>query len=220
MIKACIFDLDGTLLNTLPTISGLGNTALNEFGYESIDMEEVKYMVGYGSKNLIKAMIERAGGNAEKEFDKIYKAFMKAYNKGLTDGTTVYDGISELLSSLKVMGITVCVFSNKPDIAARESVKLFFGDMVDITHGARDEVALKPSSEGLELIFDELGVCADECLYIGDTSVDMQTGKNGGCHTIGVLWGFRDRQELEENGADLIVSTPGEILDFVKGINA
>ncbi len=219
MIKMCIFDLDGTLLNTLPTISGLGNMALNEFGYEAIDPEEVKYMIGYGAKRLIRAMLERAGADTDAEFDKVYKFFMKNYNKGVTDGTKPYDGIPELLSDLKTMGIKICVFSNKPDIAARESVKLFFGDMVDITHGARENVALKPSADGLELIFDETGIRADECLYIGDTGVDMETGKNGHCHTIGVLWGFRNRDELEKSGADFIVENPIEISDYLKSLN-
>lgn len=220
MIKMCIFDLDGTLLNTLPTISGLGNMALREFGYETIDDEEVKYMIGYGSEKLIKAMLERAGADVDAEFDKVYKFFMKNYNKGVTEGTKPYDGIPELLSELKTAGIKLCIFSNKPDTAARESVKLFFGDMIDITHGARDDVALKPSAEGLELIFDETGIGADECLYIGDTSVDMKTGKNGNCRTVGVLWGFRDRRELEENGADVIVETPDGIFDYIKSINS
>lgn len=215
MIKACIFDLDGTLLNTLPTISGLGNMALGEFGYEAIDPEEVKYMIGYGSKNLIQAMLERAGGDVDKEFDKVYKAFMKAYNKGVTEGTTPYDGIPELLSELKTRGISVCVFSNKPHIAAVESASLFFGDMIDIIYGAREGVSLKPSSEGLEMIFDELAIDADEALYIGDSEVDMQTGKNAKCFTIGVLWGFRKKDELVDSGADLIVQSPNEILDYV-----
>jgi len=219
MIKMCIFDLDGTLLNTLPTISGIGNMALEEFGYEAIEPEEVKYMIGYGAGNLIRSMLERAGGDLDKEFDKVYKFFMKNYNKGITEGTKPYDGIPELLSELKTMGIKICVFSNKPDIAARESVKLFFGDMIDITHGAREGVALKPSAEGLEQIFDETGILPEECLYIGDTDVDMETGKNGKCLTIGVLWGFRGRSELEAGGADMIVESPAEIADYVKSLN-
>ena len=106
MIKMCIFDLDGTLLNTLPTISGIENMALEEFGYEAIEPEEVKYMIGYGAGNLIRSMLERAGGDLDKEFDKVYKFFMKNYNKGVTEGTKPYDGVPELLSELKTRRVS------------------------------------------------------------------------------------------------------------------
>ncbi|MBQ4629973.1 MAG: HAD family hydrolase [Clostridia bacterium] len=215
MIKACIFDLDGTLLNTLFTISSLANNALEKHGIEAIDPEEVKYMIGDGTKKLIGRMLERRNVDLDESFDDVYKSFMKEYDKGVTDGTRPYDGIPELLAELGTMGIEACVLSNKPDKAARETVKLFFGDLIDVTYGARDDVALKPDPEGLEKLFDEIGFSADECLYIGDTAVDMLTGKNGGCFTIGVTWGFRDKKELEENGADVIVDTPREILKYI-----
>ena len=216
MIKACIFDLDGTLLNTLFTISNFANLALEKYGFDSVDPEEVKYMIGNGAKVLIERMLERVGADVEENIDRVYKYFMKEYNKGVTDGTRPYDGIPELLAELSTMDIVAAVLSNKPDIAACESVKLFFGDLIDITHGAREDVPLKPHPEALEKLLEKIGASADECIYIGDTAVDMLTGKNGGCFTIGVTWGFRDRDELEENGADLIVDSPEEILEYIK----
>ncbi len=217
MIKACIFDLDGTLLNTIPTISYYCNKTLTEFGFETIDPEEYKYLVGNGAKLLVERMIDRVGADKEKFFDKMFKFYNKEYDKNVSYLTKPYDGIPELLTELKTMNIKNCVLSNKPDFAANEAVKTFLGDLIDLTHGGRDGVALKPSTEGLEEILFETGCTPDECIYIGDTSVDMQTGTSAGIYTIGVLWGFRKRDELEEAKADAIVSSPDEILQMVKG---
>lgn len=216
MIKACIFDLDGTLLDTIPTISYYCNLTLNEFGFESIDPEEYKYLAGNGAKVLVERMIDRVGADREEYFDKMFKFYNKAYDRDVSFNTKPYNGIPELLGELKTMNITTCVLSNKPDFAACEVIKRFLGNLIDITHGGRDGVALKPSTEGIDEILAEIGVSADECLYIGDTSVDMQTGKNAGMYTIGVLWGFRKRDELEEHGADVIISHPSEIAKIAK----
>lgn len=216
MIKACIFDLDGTLLDTIPTISYYCNLTLEEFGFAPLDAEEYKYLAGNGAKLLLERMIDRVGGDKEKYFDKMFKFYNKAYDRDVSYGTKPFDGIPEMLGELKTMGIATCVLSNKPDFAAREVIKRFLGSLIDVTHGGRDGVALKPSTEGIDEILAEIGVSADECLYIGDTSVDMQTGKNAGMYTVGVLWGFRKRDELEENGADVIIVHPSEIVQIAK----
>lgn len=217
MIKACIFDLDGTLLNTITTISYYVNKTLDEFGYPVINEERYKILVGNGAKLLIERAIREVGGNMD-DFDGMFEFYNKAYNKDTAYLTTPYSGIPELLAELKVRGIKTAILSNKPDFATKDAAKTFLGDMIDITLGATDDIPLKPSAEGVEFLLDELGVKKEECVYIGDTSVDMQTGKNAGIYTIGVLWGFRDRKELEESGADVIVSKPLEILNIIEAL--
>ncbi len=216
MIKACIFDLDGTLLDTIPTISYYCNLSLEEFGLPAIEPEEYKYLVGNGVKVLTERMLDFLGADKEVYFDKVHKFYTKAYDKDAAYGTKPYDGIPEMLAELKTMGVRNYVLSNKPDFAANEAIRTFLGNLIDATYGGRDGVALKPSTEGINIVMSENDIKPEECLYIGDTSVDMQTGKKAGMFTIGVLWGFRKRDELEANGADVIVSHPSEIVEIAK----
>ncbi len=214
MIKACIFDLDGTLLNTLPTIRHYVNLTLSKFEIGSVSEKDVKKMVGNGSKKLIERAILKQGAELD-DFEKIHKFYSDSYDKDVTYLTHTYDGIPELLIELKTSGIKTAVLSNKPDFAAKEAVKTFLGDLVDVVYGGREDVPLKPDPEGVYQIMEELQVTKDECIFIGDSSVDMQTGKNAGIFAIGVDWGFRDEDELVQNGADKIVSEPAEISDYI-----
>ena len=216
MIKGCIFDLDGTLLNTLPTIRHYVNLTLSKFEKGSVSEKDVKKMVGNGSKKLIERALTKVGADLD-DLEKIHKFYSDTYDKDVTYLTHTYDGIPELLATLKTHGIKVAVLSNKPDFAAKEAVKTFLGDLVDVTYGGRDDVPLKPSPDGVFSILEELDIKKEECAFIGDSSVDMLTGKNSGLFAIGVNWGFRDEEELIQNGADKIVSTPDEILEIVKG---
>ena len=218
MKKLCIFDLDGTLLDTLPTIAYYCNLTLREFNLPEIPEERYKYLVGNGAKVLIERMIDEVGADRKKYFDKMFKFYNKEYDKNVSYLTKAFDGVPELLAGLKEMGIGTAVISNKPDFAAVNVVKLFLGDLIDIAHGGREGIPLKPAPDGVFKIFEEAGVTADECLYIGDTGTDMETGKNSGIFSIGVLWGFRKEDELLKNGADLIVSHPLEILEYAQKI--
>ncbi len=218
MKKLCIFDLDGTLLDTLPTIAYYCNLTLREFNLPEIPEERYKYLAGNGAKVLIERMIDEVGADREIYFDKMFKFYNKEYDKNFSYLTKAFNGVPELLAGLKEIGIGTAVISNKPDFAAVNVVKMFLGDLIDIAHGGRDGIPLKPSPEGVFKIFEEAGVAADECLYVGDTGTDMETGKNSGIFSIGVLWGFRKEDELLKNGADLIVSHPLEILDYAKKI--
>ncbi len=218
MKKLCIFDLDGTLLDTLPTISYYCNLTLREFGLPEIEEERYKYLAGNGAKVLIERMIAEVGAEREEYFDKMFEFYNREYDKNFSYLTKVFDGVPELLKGLADIGIKTAVISNKPDFAAVSVVKMFLGDLVYIAHGGREGIPLKPAPDGVFKIFEEAGVTADECLYVGDTGTDMETGKNSGIFSIGVLWGFRKEDELLENGADLIVSHPLEILDYAKKI--
>ncbi len=215
MIKACIFDLDGTLLDTIPTISHYCNLALRHFGFESIQKEKYNYFAGNGARCLIERALRFLGADVEKYLDKVLEYYKAEYDKDANFGTKPFCDIPELLEELKKRDIRIFVLSNKPDFAAKTVIETFFGTMADATYGAIDGIKLKPSTEGLDRLLKNHALLKEECLYIGDTDVDMQTGKNAGLFTIGVLWGFRDEEELLENGADLIVSKPGEILDYI-----
>lgn len=215
MIKACVFDLDGTLLDTIPSISYFGNKALTHFGFDKIEPDRYKYLAGNGARVLVERMLGEVGADIEKNFDKVYKYYIEEYDNDPSYNTKPFDGIVELLTFLKEHNIRSYVLSNKPDTAAKAAIDTCLGSLVTKTYGGRDGIELKPSTMGLELLTKEAGLTPDECLYIGDTSVDMKTGTAMGMFTIGVLWGFREKDELVKNGADLIVSHPVEISDYI-----
>ncbi|MFZ2537487.1 MAG: HAD family hydrolase [Oscillospiraceae bacterium] len=215
MIKAVIFDLDGTLANTINSIAYFANKALSQYGYEEIETEKYRYLVGNGADNLVRGMLKTIDNYTEEGFENVRALYNKSYDDDFMHLTTAYDGIAELISSLKAMGIKLCVLSNKPHSTTEKIVQALFPEHFDICYGKREDIPRKPDSTAVLNILDELSISAEECIYIGDTSTDMQTGRNANLFTIGVLWGFRDRQELEENGADIIASSPFQILEYI-----
>lgn len=220
MIKACLFDLDGTLLDTLTTITYYCNLSLENFGFETIDKEECKYMVGSGAKKLVERMLEKIGEYNEQNYHKVYKYYMENYDANPSYLTEPYDGICDMLAELKQMGIKVGVISNKPHFATTEVCKeKIDASLTDCVRGQIEGVKIKPDPEGPMAVLETLGADGAECVYIGDTSVDMHTGKNIGAYTVGVSWGFRSTEELRASGADAIISHPGELLDIIKNIN-
>ena len=215
MIRAGIFDLDGTLLDTLETIAHYCNITLEKFGMSAVETEKFKYFSGNGSKKLIERTMKEAGADVEKDFEKFHGFYFSEYEKDASYKTKVYDGIKELLISLKEKGIDVFVLTNKPDTAANMATDTFLPYLIDATYGASDKFKLKPSTEGVEYIMSQHSLSPSECLYIGDTGTDMQTGKGAGLFTIGVLWGTRESQELISSGADALVSYPLEIEKYL-----
>lgn len=215
MTKLCIFDLDGTLTNTIPAISHFGNSALLKFGFSEIKQDKYKLLVGNGRDLLIHRMLKEFDADTSENFEKVGNAYDSAYEADPLYKTAPYDGILELLDRLKSEGIALAVLSNKPDNVAQDVVRLFFGDRFDVIAGQKPNIKVKPDPEGVFMILKELGVSPEECFFIGDTYVDISTGKNAGIESIGVLWGFRGEAELTEAGADYIVSRPAEILDII-----
>lgn len=215
MIKAVIFDLDGTLANTLNTIAHFANAALQKQGYEELEIQQYRYLVGNGADNLVRSMLKTIGQEGEDSFARVRQDYNKSYDDNFMYLTTAYEGISELISSLKAMGIKLGVLSNKPHSTTQKIVETLFSNQFDLCYGKREGVPRKPDPTALLAMLEELGVCTEDCLYVGDTSTDMRTGHNAKLFTIGVLWGFRDREELEQNAADYIVSSPYEILECV-----
>ncbi len=217
MIKCAVFDLDGTLLDTLTTIAYYCNKTLSSLGAEPIETEKYKYFVGEGAAKLIHRILEyRAfSASAEREAE-ILNEYVSSYNKNPEYLTAVYNGIEPLLDRLSEEGISIAVLSNKPESSVKPLVKKFFeSERFSIVSGQKEGIPRKPDPTALFEILKNLGAAAEECLYIGDTSTDMKTGKAAGAFTIGVLWGFRKREELIENGADFIAENPMQIAELI-----
>ncbi|MBE7024999.1 MAG: HAD family hydrolase [Ruminococcaceae bacterium] len=212
--KAVIFDLDGTLLDTLETLSYYGNKTLETLGLAPYEKDAYRYMIGNGAKVLIQRMLK--GRNGEGLFDAAYPMYINAYNSDTLFKTEIYPGITGLLTALKEKNIKIAVLSNKPHEATVPIIKSFFGEetFTEI-RGAMEGVPIKPDPTAALEIARNLGCVPAECLYVGDTAVDMETGKRAGFYTVGVLWGFRDRAELSEGGADCIIEEPAEILAYL-----
>lgn len=215
MTKLCIFDLDGTLTNTIPAISHFGNSALLKFGFPEIPVDKYKLLVGNGRDILIHRMLKEVGADTPENFVNVGKAYDAGYEADPLYKTAPYDGICDLLDKLKGAGIKIAVLTNKPDNVAQDVVKLFFGDRFDLIVGQKSGVKIKPDPEGAFFIARELGAKAQETVFVGDTYVDISTGKNAGMKSIGVLWGFRDESELLGAGADYIVAHPSEISHII-----
>jgi len=217
MIRACIFDLDGTLADSLSSIAYFANMALEKYGHAPIGQEEYKVFVGDGALLLVKRMMDYVGETSEQIGRQVFELFSREYEKDFMCKTEVYEGIMSLLKELKKQGILLGVLSNKPHAIAVQVVEHMFGKgFFDVCYGADKDKPLKPDPAVLKMMLKELHIRGKECLYIGDTGVDMQTGKAGGAFAVGVLWGFRGQEELQQNGADVIVSHPSEIFAYIK----
>jgi phosphoglycolate phosphatase len=219
LYKACIFDLDGTLANTLDSIAYFANSALENCGYAGIENEKYRYLVGNGADKLMRNMLGAvcgAGSYTDADIKKLREIYDCLYESNPTYDVKNYDGMHNTLKELKKMGMKLAVLSNKPhNCTEAVADALFETGTFDLVYGQRANVARKPSPEGALLIAQELGIAPKECLYIGDTDTDMKTGSAAGMDTAGVLWGFRDERELKENHAKYIVERPEQIYEIV-----
>lgn len=207
-----IFDLDGTLLDTLDDLTAAVNYALRQHGMPEHTREEVRHMVGNG----VRLLMMRAVPDGEKNprFDDAFRTFREYYMEHSLDTTRPYDGIPELLQTLRRQGKRVAVVSNKFYAATRELCQHFFADSVEVAIGEHEAEGIrkKPAPDTVNEAFRQLGVGRDNAVYVGDSDVDLQTAANSGLPCISVLWGFRDQTFLEAHGATTFASNPGEIL--------
>lgn len=213
MFKACIFDMDGTIVNTLASIAGFGNEALTKYNCPKIDLETYRYLVGNGADQLMRGMLRTVKpGFTEEDVRRLRTIYDACYASDPLRAVEQYSGMKELLTELHRRGVALAVLSNKPDDMANAVADKLFPGVFEIVCGQTPEIPRKPSPAGALRIASLLGVEPACCLYLGDTDVDMKTGRAAGMKTIGVLWGFRTREELESSGADLIASTPADVL--------
>ena len=209
-----VFDLDGTLLDTLDDLTNSVNAALQHVGLPTHTRDAVRGFVGNG----VRLLMERAvpGGSKHPLFDTAFDFFRQHYMIHGKDNTCPYPGIMSLLSELKLRGKKIAVVSNKFYDATRSLCRNYFGDLIDVAVGEREGIRKKPAPDLVNEAFRELGVTRDEALsavYIGDSDVDIETARNSGLPCISVLWGFRDSDFLLVHGATTFVCSPQEILE-------
>lgn len=208
--KTYIFDLDGTLLDTLHDLWVSCNYALRENGMPERSLDEVRRFVGNGVKKLMERAIPLGLDNSK--FDVTYETFRKHYLVHSLDTTKPYSGIPELLANLKKHGKHMAVVSNKFYVATQELCRHFFGDYIDIAIGERENIRKKPAPDTVNEAIRQLGVGREDAVYIGDSDVDVMTARNSNMPCISVLWGFRDRDFLMQHGATTFVAAPKELM--------
>ena len=213
--KCVVFDLDGTLLNTLQTIAYHGNETLKHFGLGEISEERYKILVGNGARVLVERMLKEKNAFGKIDFDEVYKFYIAHYDSDVKIYTKKYSGIEELLKALKNAGYKLALLSNKPNDAVQSTAKEYFGGVFDAVYGAFEDLPKKPDPILLNKIMNELEGDKEKSIYVGDTDCDMQTGKNAGIFTVGALWGFRTEDELLKNGADFIAKQPLDIYSLL-----
>ena len=214
MIKTVIFDLDGTLLNTLEDLKDSTNYALVQFGFPQRSLEEVRHFVGNGVQKLIERAVPAI---CDKETcKKCLAVFKEHYSQNMYNHTAPYVGILDVLKKLRQNEIKIGVVSNKFNFAVKELCKKYFTDLVDVAIGQADDVPKKPAPDGVFKAMKELRAEKSLTVYIGDSEVDVQTAKNSELPCVGVTWGFRDKEFLIKNGAKIIVESPKEILNYIE----
>lgn len=209
-----IFDLDGTLLNTLDDLKDSLNYALAMHGYGEKTLEEVKSFVGNGVRKLVQRALP--ANTPEEEIQKCLADFKEHYKSNMQNKTRPYDGIMELLSELKNNNYSLAIVSNKFDAAVKDLAKDYFDNLIDVAIGESASVKRKPAPDSVYAAINELGSDIKKAIFVGDSETDVQTAKNAGLPCVGVTWGFRTREVLIREGADYIIDTPKELLEILK----
>ena len=215
-INTIIFDLDGTLLDTLEDLKTAVNYALSTCNMPVRTLEEIRQFVGNGVKKLMVRAVPE--GEQNPAFERAFELFKEYYGEHCNDVTKAYDGIPELLEVLKNAGYVLAIVSNKIDSAVQDLNSRYF-PQVDVAIGDRENLKRKPEPDSVFLVLKELGRTKEEAVYIGDSEVDLQTAQNAGLACISGLWGFRDREFLSENGAKIFAENPIEIPDILSEMN-
>ena len=207
--RAVIFDLDGTLLNTLDDLADSVNHTLSAYGYPTHSKEDVCRFVGNGVRLLLTRSLP--GGEETQNFEQIFADFCAYYAKNSRNKTAPYEGIVPLLEKLCCAGVRIGVVSNKFDAAVRELCQKYFGSLVTVAVGESATVPPKPAPDSVFRAMELLDVTAEDCVFVGDSEVDIKTAANAGMPCISVLWGFRDRACLAANGATCFAKDPAAL---------
>ena len=213
MYKYVIFDLDGTLLNTLDDLAAAGNFALEQLGFSPHEVEKYKYFVGNGIPKLIEQILPM--GSDRELCNKAREIFSEYYSKHFMDKTRPYDGISDMLRKLRSDGIKAGVATNKDHSFSEKLVENFFGDTIQVVCGRQDGAPKKPDPFSVNYVVAQLYADKKATLYAGDSNVDMETAANAGIISCGVLWGFRTEKELRGSGANYIAANPDELYNII-----
>ena len=205
MINTIVFDLDGTLLNTLEDLQDSVNFALERQGFPLRDLGEIRSFVGNGIRLLMERAVPQ---NIDDEtFEICFKDFCDYYKIHMEDKTAPYDGINDMLTNIKKSGFKTAIVTNKADFAAQDLCKRMFGENIDFVVGSSDDRPNKPAPDGVFYALEQLDSAIENTVFVGDADTDILTARNAGLPSIGVLWGFRDREIIEEAGAEYIVES-------------
>lgn len=213
MKKLVIFDLDGTLLNTLTDLADSVNHVLADNGFQERTTEQIRSFVGNGIGKLVERSVP--DGTSHEITERVLDDFKEYYALHCEDSTVVYDGIMELLDRLRNSAVMTAVVSNKADFAVQKLCERYFDGVFDICTGECEHIQKKPSADGIMYVIRELGADVKDAVYVGDSEVDIMTARNAGMDEILVSWGFRGREFLLEHGAKVIADTPDEIFKIV-----
>ena len=209
--QAVLFDLDGTLTDTLADIADAMNRALERNGLPGWETDEYRYLVGNG----VKILTERAVRDRQDKAARVARDYQEWYETHNRVRTKPYDGIPELLRELNARNIPVCVLSNKPDADTRSVVAFYFPEIRFAKVAGQTSLPVKPDPAGALETAKGIGIPPEAFLYLGDSGVDMQCARAAGMHPVGVLWGFRTADELTQNGAEFLISAPSELITLL-----
>ena len=215
MLKLCIFDLDGTIIDSQADLADSVNAGLRLEGYPEHTVDAFRWFVGNGVARMVRDAMPAEAQNNEESFQRVLAVFGEEYDKRCLNKTYVYPGAVEMLDALKASGIKIALLSNKLQAFTDRIVHHYFGDRFDIIFGQREGVEKKPAPDGVFEIMKHFGVSADEVFFIGDSDVDVLTAKNAGVSCLGVSWGFRGREDLAKAGAELIADDTAQALDIL-----
>lgn len=211
--QAVIFDLDGTILSTLDDLAHSVNYALEANGLPQRTYDEIRTFVGNGGRLLVERSVPK--GTPLEEVDRVHQTFNTHYKLHSMDKTKAYDGVYAMLDGLKKCKVKLAVLSNKPNFAIPNLMKHYFDGYFDAAYGEVEGIPKKPAPDGVYRVMQELGVQNENCVYVGDSEVDVATAINSKLDCIAVDWGFRSRQTLIDAGAKIIVSTPDELFKAI-----
>jgi len=215
--KCCIFDLDGTLVNSIHALTYCTNLALERCGMGPVTEKQMMGIVGDGYKMQMRRSLIASGDTKLEHYEEILPIYMEIFAKHCLYQLHAYEGIPGLLSYARRRGMKIAVVSNKPHAQAVDTVEAVFGKgFFDVIIGESETVPKKPDPTGALTAAEKMGASPEECLYFGDTNTDMKTGKNAKMTTIGVLWGFRGREELMEFSPDYLIEKPGDMIEIME----
>lgn len=221
MIKLCIFDLDGTTVDSLRSIAYYANETLKQFGLKTFEVDEYRHLAGGGARKLMSNLI-----NANKAdislLDDMVSDWLSRYEKNAFYLTEPYDGINDMLRQLKDMGIKTAIVTNKSERVASSIIRGAFGEpgkLIDVAISEHPGMVLKPEPDELLNVGKMYGIPMSETIYVGDHGIDMKTGKNAGAYACGVTWGFHTKEHLLDEGADYIADNPGDLIRIINIIN-
>ena len=214
MYNTIIFDLDGTLLNTLSDLCNSTNFALKKYGFKERTLEEVRTFVGKGAAVLIKKALPE--DVSDKVYAEVLATFKEHYREHSNDLTAPYDGIIDMLREVKKLGYKTAILSNKPHNAVCDLHELFFKEYIDVALGVKDGIPTKPDPIMVSNVLKELGSDTKASLYVGDSEVDVMTARNSGLDMVTCLWGFRNKTELTLAGAGNFIENPMDLCDWLK----